>query len=147
MPCAIHVWTNNRRPVFCFKWTQRSVLLLLYYYYYYYWTLFKANAAIADFDRSIDYFNYFYALLNLLWPVLVMSDGSTYCFSPNYCASHVIIQVHFFDITFLCKRKLNLFSHMFWLCRYAHTVQLSRYLKTNHSHLIRYPGFPPILRY
>ena len=29
MPCTIQVCTNSRRPAFCWKWTQRSVLLLL----------------------------------------------------------------------------------------------------------------------
>ena len=29
MQCTIQVRTNSRRPVFCWKWTQRSVLLLL----------------------------------------------------------------------------------------------------------------------
>ena len=29
MPCTIQVCTNSRRPAFCWKWTQRSVLRLL----------------------------------------------------------------------------------------------------------------------
>ena len=29
MPYTIQVCTNSRRPAFCWKWTQRSVLLLL----------------------------------------------------------------------------------------------------------------------
>ena len=29
MPCTIQVCTNSRRPAFCWKWTQRSVLLPL----------------------------------------------------------------------------------------------------------------------
>ena len=29
MPCTIQMCTNSRRPAFCWKWPQRSVLLLL----------------------------------------------------------------------------------------------------------------------
>ena len=29
MPCTMQVFTNSRRPAFCWKWTKRSVLLLL----------------------------------------------------------------------------------------------------------------------
>ena len=32
MPCTIQVCANSRRPAFCWKWTQRSVLLLLLFW-------------------------------------------------------------------------------------------------------------------